>query len=60
MHSGITQVVGKDFIKYNNSSSYKGKGETWDLGGKHWWFGPGLIARNKANYLTWYPAYPGS
>eukprot|EP00957_Ditylum_brightwellii_P163097 12419461-Ditylum_brightwellii.AAC.1 len=35
-------------------------GETWDLGGKHWWLRPGRIARNKANYLIWHPTYPGS
>eukprot|EP00957_Ditylum_brightwellii_P188828 14373251-Ditylum_brightwellii.AAC.1 len=43
-----------------NSSSYKGRGNQGILGGKHWWFGPGHIARNKANYLIWYPAYSGS
>eukprot|EP00957_Ditylum_brightwellii_P093002 7080807-Ditylum_brightwellii.AAC.1 len=43
-----------------NSSSYKGRGKHGDLGGKHWWFGPGYITRNKVNYLIWYPAYSGS
>eukprot|EP00957_Ditylum_brightwellii_P105480 8040968-Ditylum_brightwellii.AAC.1 len=44
----------------SNSSSYKGRGKHGDLGGKQWWFGPGHIARNKANYLIQYPAYSGS
>eukprot|EP00957_Ditylum_brightwellii_P104215 7937577-Ditylum_brightwellii.AAC.1 len=34
-----------------NSSNYKGWGKHGDLSGKHWWFGPGHIARNKAKYL---------
>eukprot|EP00957_Ditylum_brightwellii_P006746 512075-Ditylum_brightwellii.AAC.1 len=42
-----------------NSSSYKGREKHGNLGGKHWWFGPGCIAKYKANYLIWYPAYSG-
>jgi hypothetical protein len=33
------------------------RGKCENLGGNHWWFGPGCIARGKANYLIWYPAY---
>eukprot|EP00957_Ditylum_brightwellii_P014437 1087331-Ditylum_brightwellii.AAC.1 len=48
---GVTMIV------TSNRSSYKGRGKHGDLGRKHWWFGPGRIARNKAKYLIWYPAY---
>eukprot|EP00957_Ditylum_brightwellii_P185382 14116024-Ditylum_brightwellii.AAC.1 len=44
----------------HNSSNYKGRGKHGDLGAKQWWFGPGRIARIKANCLIWYPAYSGS
>eukprot|EP00957_Ditylum_brightwellii_P059633 4526689-Ditylum_brightwellii.AAC.1 len=45
---------------YHNSTTYKGRGKHGNLGGKHWWFGPGCIARNKVNYLIWYPVCAGS
>eukprot|EP00957_Ditylum_brightwellii_P179226 13653827-Ditylum_brightwellii.AAC.1 len=56
--------VDNDLIKEGslvvNSISYKRKEKHGSLDGKHWWFGPGHTARNKANYLIWCPAYPRS
>eukprot|EP00957_Ditylum_brightwellii_P004068 309127-Ditylum_brightwellii.AAC.1 len=42
---------------FSSSSSYKRRGKHGDLGGKHWWFRPGHIAKNEANYLIWHPVY---
>eukprot|EP00957_Ditylum_brightwellii_P125802 9590522-Ditylum_brightwellii.AAC.1 len=48
------------YWKLGNISCYKGTGKHGVLGGIHQWFEPGRNARTKANYLIWYPAYPGS
>ena len=55
----LCQNIAK-YGELGNIGCYEGKGKHGVLGGIHWWFGPGCIARIKANYLIWYPAYPRS